>query len=208
MFRRVHTLVMTTLLTLISGAAMAEQFGGVEFPLGAISFADGVVDFTAGSASIPPYDDPSRGLGVPDYDGTEDTYFAIGESGVVVFEFTDNLLVDQSIVENGNDLYIFEIGPIVEAFDVAISADGLDYIEVGRVSGQPTGLDIAPFVQSGDAFRFVRLTDDGDGSSGSPFAGADIDAVGAIGSIAVPEPTAMLLSLVAACGMFARVRGR
>lgn len=174
-------------------AASAEVFGGVEFPYGTASFADEVVSFSPGSDSFSPHNDPSAALGVPDYSGTG-TYTALGQSGVLVVEFTDNLLVDQTAVEDGNDLYIFEIGPAVEGFTVEISTDGNDYINVGTVSGQPTAIDIGPFVEPEQSFRFVRLTDDGDGSSGSPTGGADIDAIGAIGSTAIPEPAGLVLA--------------
>lgn len=54
--------------------------------------------------------------------------------------------------------------------------------------GQPTGIDIGPFANPGDTFRYVRLVDALSGGMEPPFAGADIDAIGAIGTRAVPEP--------------------
>ncbi|MEP3688562.1 MAG: OmpA family protein [Sulfitobacter dubius] len=92
-------------------------------------------------------------------------------------QFTDNALVD---VE-GPDLYVFEVGPRVEGMSLAISTDGMDWTEIGAIAGGRAEVDIADAAQDGVEFRFVRLTDDGEGC-GTSFAGADVDAVAAIGS--------------------------
>jgi len=60
----------------------------------------------------------------------------------------------------------------------------VDWIEIGVVRGQPTGLDIEPYAKPGDYFRFVRMVDVKGGGQ-SPARGADIDAVGAIGSVPI-----------------------
>ncbi|GAK58357.1 membrane protein, OmpA family [Candidatus Vecturithrix granuli] len=78
--------------------------------------------------------------------------------------------------------YIFEVGPAVEPTALAISQDSEEWIELGEIAGGEASIDISPFVKPGDEFRYVALMDlkthcDGD----SP--GADIDAVGTIGSI-------------------------
>ena len=57
----------------------------------------------------------------------------------IILEFTDNRLVD---IE-GDDIYVFEIRPTVEAMYVAISEDGQNLISVGRVAGNKASLDIA-----------------------------------------------------------------
>lgn len=49
-----------------AGAQDAATFGGVEFPQGAISFADRVVSYTGAEGVIAPNDDPTRALGPPD----------------------------------------------------------------------------------------------------------------------------------------------
>jgi len=85
----------------------------------------------------------------------------------------------------GDDLYVFEIGAQVEATNVSISRDGSTWYELGRISGGTRAIDLADFpeVPANTLFRYVRLTDYADGStSGSPYAGPDIDAIGAIGA--------------------------
>ena len=52
-----------------------------------------------------------------------------------MLEFVDNRLVD---VE-GDDLYIFEIGPVVEATSLAVSIDGEQWYELGRIAENTRG---------------------------------------------------------------------
>lgn len=168
-----------------AGAQDAATFGGVEFPQGAISFADRVVSYTSAEGVIAPNDDPTRALGPPDDAGA---MVSLGNADSqcqtsLVLEFVDNYLVD---VE-GNDLWIFEVGPAVEATELFISTDAVNWIAIGKVEGSTRGADIADFVSPGQKFPFIRLCDFPDGvTSGSPYAGPDITAVGAIGSIVRP----------------------
>jgi hypothetical protein len=83
---------------------------------------------------------------------------------------------------DGPDLYVFEIGGMVEQFKVEISKDGSKWIYLYTVRGQPRSLDIHDKVAPGDRFSYVRITDANSRMSGHPWAGADIDAVGAIGA--------------------------
>lgn len=151
----------------------------VTFPQGSISFADKVVHYDTGSKDpIKVARDPSEALGVPDYDQEKDRNFvSLGCTGELMLQFTDNQLVDIP----GPDLYVFEIGPDVEPTGLAISKNGKDWVRIGRISGGKAEVDIAPYVSSDDAFRFVRLVDLGQ-KCGGRWPGADIDAVGAIGS--------------------------
>lgn len=194
---RLHKLTTSALLTAsfcIASLAFAQpltykdgQGRDVVFPLGAKSFADRVVSFKPGSpfTSDARAKDPQKTLNVPDLsdDGYEN-YLALGKNGMLTVEFTDNYLVNVP----GPDLWIFEIGPAVEATDVAISKDGKTWIHVGRVAGATAGIDIGPKVKTGDKFSFVRLIDVNNDMGEWP--GADIDAIGAIGSIARdPQPS-------------------
>ncbi len=152
-------------------------------------WADAVVSFKPGDPAPRRSTDPKAALRKPDYKGTDDaadekTYVALGHGGELVVQFVDNVLVDGP----GDDLVVFEIGPAVEPMDVAISEDGKKWIEVGRLAGGKSSVDIGPFVKTGQRFRFVRITDAKAGlSNNSEWPGADIDAVGAINSLPVKK---------------------
>lgn len=199
---------------LLSSPALAAPFGGVEFPQGSISFADSVVDYSRGSGVGAEYRLSEQSLGIPDYArrcrGCD--YVSLGNGGSLTLEFTDNWLTGSD--DDSLDLWVFEIGIAVEATDIAVSRDGLKWFDVGRVEGATSGLDLDVFGFGTDArFSFVRLTDalDGLGGRSYPSAGADIDAVGAISTIArnqdepitdVPEPSMVLMLLGAGGAAF------
>jgi OmpA-OmpF porin, OOP family len=94
-----------------------------------------------------------------------------------VLRFIDNALVDIP----GFDLYVFEVGPAIEPTDLAISKDGESWIQIGKIAGGTAQIDLSPYAKPGEVFHVVRLTDlKSDCGGATP--GADIDAVGAIGS--------------------------
>ncbi|MBP0022207.1 MAG: PEP-CTERM sorting domain-containing protein [Cyanobacteria bacterium SBLK] len=203
------------ILTAMGQSAIAGTFGGVEFSQGEISFADNLVEYNRGSGVGSEYRLAEQALGIPDYArrcrGCD--YVSLGNGGSLVLEFTDNYLTGSD--DNGFDLWVFEIGTAVEATFVEISKDGNNWFDVGKVEGATSGVDLDAFgFGTGDLFSFVRLTDDPIGAGRSyPSAGADIDAVGAISTIAksqnVPEPSGLLgligLGLV---GLFGRKRDK
>lgn len=181
----------------------AETFGGVEFPQGALSFADAVVSYDPGPvAPSMPYQGAFNALGVPDYAGgsscssqADCSFLTLGDGGSVVLRFVDNLLTGSGSADD--DLWIFEIGSDVENTFVDISSDGVTWSSVGFVGGATSGIDIDAFgFGAGDTFSYVRLTDDtNEGQQSGSTVGADIDAVGAISTIAapgVPEPATWL----------------
>jgi hypothetical protein len=170
----------------------------VTLPAGEISWADEVVSFKVGDPAPDPKVKPAPQsvLGRPDYPGTNDGAAVrydvpLGHGGWVVLKFTDNVLVDVP----GPDLAIFETGPKVEPTSIAISVDGEKWIDVGTTTGATSLLDIQKYVQPHQKyvqkrmeFRYVRVVDAKRGlSNKSSTPGADIDAVGAIGS----EPASM-----------------
>lgn len=171
-------------------SARAAEFAGIEFPGGEASFADRVVSYSLNDATgcESPHDAPESALGPPDYVQDSGVNYvclgnapASGSSSELVLEFVDNRLID---VE-GDDLYIFEIGDAVESTRVAISVDGTNWYDLGRIRGDTRGIDLSAFpsLPANGLFRFVRLSDYPDGSTSSaPYAGPDIDAVGAIGT--------------------------
>ena len=170
-----------------SGADYPDGHGGkVHFPLGERSFADEVVSFDSGrpAARRPADRDPRQAMGIPDYDSRRRAgSVTLGCGGELTLRFVDNALVDVP----GPDLYVFEVGPDIEPTDLSISEDGKEWIRVGGISGGRADVDIAASVRPGQIFHYVRLTDLKRACGGAT-PGADIDAVGAIGS-------ALLISL-------------
>jgi hypothetical protein len=164
----------------------SHEFGGVEYPNGITSFADHVVSYNPCNGVKTPRNNPNNALGSPDYKGVDSaSYVSLGNAenacdcGSLVLEFIDNTLVDVP----GNDLYVYEVGPGVEATEVFISTDGQEWIDLGKIDGSLWGIDIHDSVSPGQEFHFVKLCDYPDGNTGSsPSPGPDIDAVGAIGN--------------------------
>lgn len=207
MFSSTKFLATACLFALASESASAEIIGGVEFPQGAISFADTVVSYSPGSAGNAPTD-PHQGafnaLGVPDYDDVNScpsqadcSFVSLGASGQLVVQFTDNVLTGSGTA--ALDLWIFEVGPAIEGTALALSTDGVTWIPIGSIGGATAGIDIdALGFGTTSEFSFVRLTDLAQSGSGlTP--GADIDAVGAISTRAVnpiPEPSTWALLIV------------
>lgn len=176
--------------------ATAVPFGGVEFPAGEISFADTLIDYSPGTGVGSDYRLAEQALGAPDYTrrcaGCD--YVSLGNGGSLVLEFSDNYLTGSGDADL--DLWVFEIGTAAEAAFVEISQDGQTWFDVGQIAGATGGIDIDAFgFGTDDLFSFVRLTDDLEGAGRSfPSAGADIDAVGAISTLAkdIPEPSLLL----------------
>lgn len=153
--------------------------GEVSFPMGDVSFTDAVVTYEPGDpAPAERAADPAAALGLPDFDGEESGYVTLGCAGELVMAFEDNALVDVA----GPDLYVFEIGGDVEPTALAVSGDGEDWIRVGRISGGKAEIDLAPYVDPAAEFRYVKLVDLKSACGAGETPGADIDAVGAIGS--------------------------
>lgn len=162
-----------------TGKSYPDGHGGeVFFPRGDESFADEVVTFAVGDPGPDETDaDPQQVLGIPDYAPDQGGSVTLGCAGELVLRFTDNRLIDIA----GPDLYVFEIGPDVEPTALAVSADGDSWIRVGTISGGKAEIDLAPYAPSDATFRYVKLVDLKQACS-SRTPGADVDAVGAIGS--------------------------
>lgn len=154
--------------------------GEVTFPQGEVSFADEVVHYDTGTEKpVEAARDTSQALGIPDYDKSNGGgYATLGCGGELILKFTDNRLIDIA----GPDFYVFEIGPDVEPTALAISRHGENWVRVGRIEGGKAEVDIAPYVDHEQNFRYVKLVDLRRNCGGDT-PGADIDAVGAIGSM-------------------------
>jgi outer membrane protein OmpA-like peptidoglycan-associated protein len=146
----------------------------IYLPFGALSFADRVISHELGTDGA-----NSEGvIGEPDM-AIENFRLAdprvgnLGIKGVLTVEFTNNALTDV----NGPDLYVFEMGKI-EPTKLEISKDGKDWLEIGKIEGGTAKVDIAPYVQPGETFNYIRLTDL---ETWSTVPGADVDAIAAIG---------------------------
>ena len=193
----------------VVGIANAEIYGGVDFPDGAISFADEWIFYQPTTDVHSPHNDPSAALGIPDYH-SDSNYVSLGDEGVLILKFSDNSLTTSW--DNSNDLWIFEIGSAIEPTSVDISTNGTNWINVGNTSGGTYGIDIDAYLSSGvvlgERYSYVKLTDLLPHQSGSPYEGADIDAVGAISSAPpVPIPGAVWLLGTGLAGL-AGIRAR
>jgi hypothetical protein len=146
----------------------------IVFPLGSASFADEVTTTRAGQRLDTTKGFPAeRALGVPDKKAV-----TLGCGGSITLRFVDNAVVDLP----GADLYVFEDGPNVEPTRLELSVDGVRWVDVGRIEGGTREIELSGKVPEDEVFHFVRLTDLNDPKCGGRFPGADVDAVGAMGS--------------------------
>jgi outer membrane protein OmpA-like peptidoglycan-associated protein len=159
------------------GKTYVSENGLVYLPLGDASFADEVVEakYISGNIQFP----KENCLGTPDYVLMNDLkknkgIYSLGLNGTLTIKFTNNALVDVT----GPDLFVFEAGQI-EPTNLEISKDGINWISVGKISGGTASVDINKVAKSTDYFYYIRLTDLNTASS---IAGADIDAIAAIGA--------------------------
>lgn len=164
----------------------ADDGSEICFPEGETSFADRLVELRFGTPAtkIAGASISTAAIGAPDNDpalqddlNAVQGYVTLGCGGVLTVAFDDNRLSD---IE-GPDLYVFEIGGDIEPTLVEISENGTDWIEIGQISGGTATVDIGLAASEGASFSFVRLTDLRT-HCGGRWPGADIDAIGAIGS--------------------------
>jgi hypothetical protein len=96
--------------------------------------------------------------------------YSIGKGGWVILDLGDTL-----VDADGNDLMVYEAGVPDEGFScyASLSEDG-PWTLAGSASGT-AGFDLG----TGNSARFIKILDDGDGPSGVPDEGYDLDAVAA-----------------------------
>ena len=176
--------MLLTIVYLNFELAYAETYGGIEFSDGSVSFADEVITYNPGPDVVPPNNDPTQAIGIPDWSSDNDAGVSLGDEGILVLRFTDNSLTTSG--DDSNDLWIFEVGDKIEPTAISISTDGINWIEVGNTTGATSGIDIDQYIGFGvilgQHYSYVKITDLLPRQSGSPYAGADIDALGAISS--------------------------
>jgi OOP family OmpA-OmpF porin len=179
------------LLIVSSNLIIAQQVSGkhykinkyrtVYLPMGKISFADKLVEYNVGNpAPAKKNRDSTQCLHEPNYvDYNTPNYISLGCGGTLTLEFTNNGFMNLK----GDDLYIFEVAPSRESMRIEISANGIDWIYTGKISGGTSSIDLNDFnIDNDTVFYFVRITDLKDTCNGKS-SGADIDAVGAINSV-------------------------
>ncbi|WP_341938212.1 PEP-CTERM sorting domain-containing protein [Marinimicrobium sp. C2-29] len=176
----------------LAAYAATVTYDGITFPDGDVSFADDYRDVVVGDpAPTAGNFDPAATIGAPD-----GSAYSLGQGGYVTLEFTDNSLTGSG--DDSADLHIFEVGPLVEDTFVWISTDNENFISLDKVFGSTSSIDIDPYLLDAGIdpftqFSYVRLQDDpNENTSNVTYAGADIDAVGAITSAppvtSVPGP--------------------
>ena len=163
------------------------------FNIGDLAFADAVSvyapQFAGGPAPAAGLDVPANAVGAPNFSGSgeplaNEGVVSLGRGGQIVLQFTDNLLTGSG--DANPDLIVFEVGDSEEVL-VEVSADGNRYTSVGRASAASPTIDLDAFgFNRNSRIAFVRLTDVANqGAVTGNSVGADIDAVGAISSVAV-----------------------
>lgn len=153
----------------------------IYMPMGTISFADSVVSYKIGNPKpVEKFRHPKKALGEPDYATyLKAKYVSLGCGGSIIVYFKDNGFIDLP----GKDLYFFEVGPSVEAFDVSISKNGKKWIHVGPLGGGSSSIDIAEAKESVEGiFSYIKITDLHAFCPGQT-PGADIDAIASVSSV-------------------------
>lgn len=184
------------LIILTASMVGAETYNGVEIE-SATSFADSVVKYTAGENVGAPYNEATAALGTPNFTDNHNLpgyqvapfpSVSLGDAGSLTLRFNNNFLTTSGNSEI--DLWFFEVGDQIESTEIFISKDGTSWVSVDTIGGSTSGIDIDAYLDSGvelgGKYYYVKMTDLNEKKSGTPFAGADIDAVAALSNAASP----------------------
>ncbi len=168
-----------------------------------LSFADSVL-YYFNTCSNNTQTDSSKAIGVSDHEDGNIGYVSLGNEGVLILEFKNNVLTNSG--DAAADLWIFEVGDLVESTFIELKpkdsntlailvnegvtdSDGDGYYDFGAVAGATASIDIdnflsLPYTPGSLLFGEVKLTDaPGNCSTSTP--GADIDAVCALSSATI-----------------------
>ncbi len=176
--------------------------GGADFLLGAISFADAVVAFSPGIVASGPTaanQGADNALRLPNDTGggacssaATCKFVSLGVGGTITLRFDDNRLTRQRQRQRQRKRRPVDLRgrPGLGGHRRRDQQERLGLARCRKVTGRTRGLDIDAFGWiPADPFAFVRLRDDPDldDRSGASV-GADIDAAGAISTVAAPVP--------------------
>jgi hypothetical protein len=231
-----RTILCASILFAFSGWLNAEIFNGINFPHGTSSFADAVIVydplFSGGpAASLPPPLAPINAIGPPNFVLPAD-HISLGSGGLIELAFLDNFLINSGTVQP--DLYVGEHLGTAERFFVAIrptaqsavllnpalDANHDGYFELGAFTGSgaigdegSVALINIDAVFSGFGpgqlrFEAIQIIDDRNEGANLPSGtvGMDLEAVGAISSAPVPEPSTLLLAFAGLIGLLCSQR--
>jgi len=171
-----------------------------------LSFADFVIEYSQDCSSNI-QTNPETAIGVSDFADPDalDEYVSLGSEGYIKLGFNNNLLTNSG--DNSPDLWVFEIGPAVEASQIDLKPydqntinilvnegiqdnDSDGYFEFDIISGSTSSLYIDAYVigysLSELKFDAVKITTATNmGCEGEITPGGDIDAVCALFSLAI-----------------------
>ena len=164
-----------------------------------ISFADYLIDYQSGCTTSDP--DPEGALGINDlrvFMGDEPEVVFLGDSGFIKLGFSNNLITNSG--DDQLDIWVFEVGSLVEAITIAIRPkgdhtiaqleannfydNGDGFYTVIDLGGATSGFDIDAIIpdQNPESLLFdaIQITDVADVGCIGTAPGADIDAVCAL----------------------------
>ena len=133
------------------------------------AWAEHVVDYTVGDILGTDNTDASRALNATDFQ-----FVSLGKGGSITLEFLSRQIADGP----GDDFAIREYGSGVEFGAVEVSEDGVTFVALGNTYAEVSFFDLSGTGLTNAAF--VRITDDGDDTDITAYAGFDLDSIGVI----------------------------
>ncbi len=174
----------------IAGTVLA---GALHVATAQASTVEHAVDVTATSGAF-------TGSAASTLGANDGSFIQLAFGRSITLDFGSSLTPD-------SQLFIYTFDDIATAFaDIAISDDNVTYTTLGSTSDANGTLGAATF-DVFTSFRYVRITDNGQGDPNFPGAGFDVDAVGRVmAAIPLPAGFPLLLGSLAALGWVARRR--